>query len=194
MSNQYADRSHVVKIIFIVIGALFVGRLAMLQLFNPEYKEKGKQQSLRDITQYPARGFIYDRHGELLEHARYVAHSYGTPKAFVEKQMAAGFNVILDIEVQGARQVKERSPEAVLIFILPPSMEELRRRLENRGTDSAEVIDARLRRAREELKEASIYDYIIVNDKLDEAAAEFAAILKAEHCRYTHRRHLLETF
>ena len=133
-------------------------------------------------------------HGELLEHARYVAHSYGTPKAFVEKQMAAGFNVILDIEVQGARQVKERSPEAVLIFILPPSMEELRRRLENRGTDSAEVIDARLRRAREELKEASIYDYIIVNDKLDEAAAEFAAILKAEHCRYTHRRHLLETF
>ena len=68
MSNQYADRSHVVKIIFIVIGALFVGRLAMLQLFNPEYKEKGKQQSLRDITQYPARGFIYDRHGELLVH------------------------------------------------------------------------------------------------------------------------------
>ena len=132
--------------------------------------------------------------GELLEHARYVAHSYGTPKAFVEKQMAAGFNVILDIEVQGARQVKERSPESVLIFILPPSMEELRRRLENRGTDSAEVIDARLRRAREELKEASIYDYIIVNDKLDEAAAEFAAILKAEHCRYAHRRHLLETF
>ena len=68
MSNQYADRSHVVKIIFIVVGVLFVGRLAMLQLFNPKYKELAKMQSLRDVTQYPARGFIYDRHGELLVH------------------------------------------------------------------------------------------------------------------------------
>lgn len=131
--------------------------------------------------------------GQLLEHASYVAHSYGTPKAFVEERMAAGFNVILDIEVQGARQVKEKMPEAVLIFILPPSMEELRRRLENRGTDSSEVIEARLCRAREELKEAPLYDYIVVNDKIDEAAAEFAAILKAEHCRYAHRKHLLES-
>ena len=68
MSNKYADRSHVVKIIFIVIGALFIGRLAILQIFNPEYREKGTQQSLRNITQYPARGFIYDRHGKLLVH------------------------------------------------------------------------------------------------------------------------------
>jgi guanylate kinase len=130
---------------------------------------------------------------ELLEHAEYVAHSYGTPRAYVEQQMDKGFNVILDIEVQGARQVKEKMPEAVLIFILPPSMEELRHRLVNRGTDSAEVIEARLTRAREELKEASIYDYIIVNDKLDEAAGDFAAILRAEHCRYTHRKHLLDS-
>ena len=85
-------------------------------------------------------------------------------------------------------------PEAVLIFILPPSMEELRRRLESRGTDSGDVIEARLLRAKEELKEASIYDYIIVNDKIDDAAADFAAILKAEHCRFAHRKHLLETF
>ncbi|MBR3473875.1 MAG: guanylate kinase [Oscillospiraceae bacterium] len=132
--------------------------------------------------------------GELLEHASYVAHSYGTPRAFVEKQMDDGYNVILDIEVQGARQVKEKMPEAVLIFILPPSMEELRRRLESRGTDSGDVIEARLLRAKEELKEASIYDYIIVNDKIDDAAADFAAILKAEHCRFAHRKHLLETF
>ena len=132
--------------------------------------------------------------GELLEHASYVAHSYGTPRAFVEKQMDDGYNVILDIEVHGARQVKEKMPEAVLIFILPPSMEELRRRLESRGTDSGDVIEARLLRAKEELKEASIYDYIIVNDKIDDAAADFAAILKAEHCRFAHRKHLLETF
>ena len=132
--------------------------------------------------------------GELLEHARYVSHSYGTPRAFVERQMNGGMNVILDIEVQGARQVKEQMPEAVLIFILPPSMEELRRRLVNRGTDSPEVIENRLIRAREELKEASRYDYIVCNDDLDTAAAEFAAILLAEHCRYQHRRFLLESF
>lgn len=131
--------------------------------------------------------------GELLEHASYVSHSYGTPKAFVEQQMNAGMNVILDIEVQGARQVREKMSDAVLVFIVPPSMEELRRRLEGRGTESADTIAARLQRAREELKEASLYDYIIVNDKIDEAAAEFAAILKAEHCRYAHRRHLLES-
>lgn len=130
--------------------------------------------------------------GELLEHADYVAHSYGTPKAFVEKQMDAGYNVILDIEVQGARQVREKMPDAVLILLLPPSMDELRRRLINRGTDSLEVIDARIARAREELKEAELYDYIIVNDKLDVAAAEFAAILSAEHCRTAQRRHLLD--
>lgn len=130
---------------------------------------------------------------ELLEHASYVSHSYGTPKAFVEKQMDAGMNVILDIEVQGARQVREKMSDAVLVFIVPPSMEELRRRLEGRGTESADTISARLQRAREELKEASLYDYIIVNDRIDEAAAEFAAILKAEHCRYSHRKHLLES-
>lgn len=131
--------------------------------------------------------------GELLEHASYVSHSYGTPRAFVEQQMDAGMNVILDIEVQGARQVREKMSDAVLVFIVPPSMEELRRRLEGRGTENAETIAARLQRAREELKEASLYDYIIVNDVIDEAAAEFAAILKAEHCRYAHRRHLLES-
>lgn len=129
---------------------------------------------------------------ELLEHAEYVAHSYGTPRAFVEQRMDAGFNVILDIEVQGARQVKEKMPEAVLVFILPPSMDELRRRLEKRATDSQDVIDARLARAREELKEAALYDYIIVNDDADAAAAEFAAILAAERCKYAHRRHFVE--
>ena len=131
---------------------------------------------------------------ELLEHAEYVAHSYGTPRAYVERQMESGFNVVLDIEVQGARQVKEKMPEAILVFILPPSMDELRRRLENRGTDSAEVIDARLTRAREELKEAPLYDYVIINDDLGEAAKEFAAILSAEHCRYHNRKDLIDRF
>ena len=90
--------------------------------------------------------------GELLEHAEYVAHSYGTPRAFVEQKLDAGMNVILDIEVQGARQVREKMREAVLIFIVPPSLKELRRRLENRGTDAPDVIEARLAKAKQLLK------------------------------------------
>ena len=121
---------------------------------------------------------------ELLEHARYVSHSYGTPRAFVETQMEKGMNVILDIEIQGARQVHEKMPDAVTIFIMPPSMAELRRRLEGRGTDTSDVIEARLLRAAEEIREADFYDYLIVNDDLNLAADEFRAIITAEHCRF----------
>ncbi len=129
---------------------------------------------------------------ELLEHAQYVAHSYGTPRAFVEQKLNEGLNVILDIEVQGARQVREKMRDAVLVFIIPPSLEELRRRLVNRGTDAADVIEARLQRAAEELKEADLYDYLIINDDLETAAREFTSILTAEHCRVPHRIHLLK--
>lgn len=131
---------------------------------------------------------------ELLEHAQYVAHSYGTPRAFVEQKLNEGMNVILDIEVQGARQVREKMQNAVLIFIIPPSLEELRRRLVNRGTDATDVIEARLQRAAEELKEADLYDYLIINDDLDTAAREFTSILTAEHCRVPHRIHLLKEY
>lgn len=131
---------------------------------------------------------------ELLEHAQYVAHSYGTPRAFVEQKLNEGLNVILDIEVQGARQVREKMQNAVLIFIIPPSLEELRRRLVNRGTDAADVIEARLQRAAEELKEADLYDYLIINDDLDTAAREFTSIVTAEHCRVPHRIHLLKEY
>ena len=131
---------------------------------------------------------------ELLEHATYVSHSYGTPRAYVTEKLNAGMNVILDIEVQGARQVREKMKEAVLIFIVPPSLEELRRRLVNRGTDAADVIEARLQRASEELKEADLYDYLIINDDLETAAGEFTSILTAEHCRVPHRIHLLKDF
>lgn len=129
---------------------------------------------------------------ELLEHAEYVSHSYGTPRAFVEQKLDAGLNVILDIEVQGARQVRNKMKDAVLVFIVPPSLDELRRRLERRGTDAPEVIEARLQRAAEELKEAEHYDYLIINDDLETAAGEFSAILTAEHCRFPHKKHLLK--
>ena len=120
---------------------------------------------------------------ELLEHAEYVANSYGTPKAYVEEKLEAGMNVILDIEVQGARQVNEKKPDAVKIFIIPPSLEELKRRLKGRGTDTPRAIEARLIRARQEYKEADFYDYIIINDDAERAAKELAAIMLAEHCR-----------
>lgn len=158
---------------------------------SPRYGEvDGKDYFFIDPQRFQE---MVDR-DELLEHAQYVAHSYGTPRAFVEQKLNEGFNVILDIEVQGARQVREKMKDAVLVFIVPPSLEELRRRLVNRGTDAADVIEARLQRASEELKEADLYDYLIINDDLETAAREFTSILTAEHCRVLHRIHLLKDF
>ena len=121
---------------------------------------------------------------ELLEHAEYVANSYGTPRFYVEQQMEKGMNVLLDIEVQGARQIREKMPDAVMIFIVPPSMEELEKRLRGRGTDTERAIEARLIRARQEYKEADFYDYLIVNDDVDKAAEQLNAIIEASHCRF----------
>lgn len=128
---------------------------------------------------------------ELLEHATYVANSYGTPRKFVEDKLDSGLDVLLDIEVQGARQVNEKKPDAIKIFIIPPSLDELRRRLVGRGTDTERAIEARLIRARQEYAEADFYDYIIVNDNPDRAAKELAAIMLAERCRAEGRMHFL---
>jgi len=130
---------------------------------------------------------------ELLEHAEYVANRYGTPRAYVEKRLEEGMNVVLDIEVQGARQVHRKMPEAVLIFIAPPSLEELERRLRGRGTDTESAIEGRLIRARQEYQEADFYDYLIVNDDLEKAAAQLNAIIEAEHCRFADWSDLLKT-
>ena len=121
---------------------------------------------------------------ELLEHACYVSNSYGTPRPFVEAKLQNGMNVILDIEIQGARQVKKKMPDAVAIFMMPPSLAELRRRLEGRGTESKETIEARIARAREEIREADFYDYLILNQNVETAANEFCAIISAEQCRF----------
>lgn len=129
---------------------------------------------------------------ELLEHAEYVGNFYGTPRKFVEDKLEAGISVFLDIEVQGARQVSEKMPEAIKIFVIPPSLEELRRRLVNRGTDSPDAIEGRLKRAREEYAEADFYDYIVVNDKVEVAAEELHAIITADQCRFSARKHWLE--
>ena len=129
---------------------------------------------------------------ELLEHAEYVANSYGTPRAYVEEKLEAGLNVLLDIEVQGARQIHEKKPDAVMIFIVPPSLEELEKRLKGRGTDTERAIEARLIRARQEYQEADFYDYLIINDDADKAAKELSAIILAEHCRFNDRMEYLK--
>ena len=128
---------------------------------------------------------------EFLEYAEYVGNFYGTPKRYVDEAMAQGKDVILDIEVQGARQVNTKKPDAVKIFIIPPSMAELEKRLRSRGTDSERKIEARLFRAKEEYAAADFYDYIIINDDADKAAKEFSAIITAEYCKYDLRKNYL---
>ena len=129
---------------------------------------------------------------ELLEYAEYVGNYYGTSMRLIEEKMAAGVDVLLDIEVQGAAKVRERCPEAALIFIVPPSFEELSRRLRGRNTDSETVIADRLQKAREEYKQIPNYDYLVVNDKVSVAAAEIASILIAEDCRTKNRLYLVD--
>ena len=121
--------------------------------------------------------------GEFLEYARYVDHYYGTSLKVINEKLEKGVDVLLDIEVQGAAKVREKCPEAVLILIMPPSFEELSRRLHGRNTDAEAAIEGRLEKARVECREISNYDYLVVNDKVSTAAAEITAILTAESCR-----------
>lgn len=124
---------------------------------------------------------------EFLEYAEYVGNFYGTPKKYVDRAMDDGRDVILDIEIQGANQICAKRPETVRIFIAPPSWVGLERRLTARGTDSQEVIQSRLLRAKVELQTASSYDYLVINDTVEQAVTELAAILCAEHCRPAER-------
>ena len=120
---------------------------------------------------------------EFLEHAEFVGNCYGTPRRYVYAAMEEGRDVILDIEAQGVAQVKEKMPEVVRIFLAPPSWKELERRLTERGTDSADKIQKRLERAREDFAAARHYDYFVINDTVEHAVAELDAIMTAEHCK-----------
>ena len=120
---------------------------------------------------------------ELLEHAMFVGNNYGTPRNYVEKQIAEGKMVVLEIEIQGALQVREKFPDAVLIFLMPPTMEELSSRLNKRATEDAVAIEARLKRALEEVPLIGEYDYLVINDEVDLAVAKIDAIVDAERLR-----------
>lgn len=120
---------------------------------------------------------------ELLEHAQYVSNYYGTPRAYVEEQLNLGNDVFLEIEVQGAMQVKENFPEGVFIFLFPPSLDELKNRIVNRGTESNDLVMNRLKEAKKEINMMSEYDYVVVNDDVDRAVSKVQAIITSEHCK-----------
>ena len=117
----------------------------------------------------------------LIEHAGYVDHYYGTPRKFVEDKLSEGIDVILEIEIQGALQIKEQYPDAVLLFVMPPSAAELEKRLRGRGTETEEVILQRLKRAREESVGIEKYDYLVINDDLEQCTERLHNIIEAAH-------------
>lgn len=123
------------------------------------------------------------REDAFLEYAEYVGNCYGTPKEPVDESIASGYNVLLDIEVQGAAQVMEKRPDAVSVFLCPPSLAELEHRLRSRGTDSEEKIRERLLTASREYALAHKYDYIVINDVVEDAVRDLDAIITAERCR-----------
>ncbi|MEM1484966.1 guanylate kinase [Oscillospiraceae bacterium PP1C4] len=128
----------------------------------------------------------------LLEYAKYSGNYYGTPRAAVEKQIAKGLDVVLEIEVQGAMQIKRSFPDAVFIFVLPPSYEALEYRLTGRGTEPAEVVQTRLKAAQEELCHAKDYDFILINDNADAAREKLAAIITAAKCQTKYMKNMIE--
>ena len=129
---------------------------------------------------------------ELLEYAKYVDNYYGTPRSYVEQEMAKGKDVILEIEMQGALKIKAKYPESVLVFITPPTVEELIARLRKRGTETEEVIRKRLEKAAMEAEGIEAYDYILVNDNLDKTAKHLNYLIQDQHMRVRSQIEFLE--
>ncbi len=123
------------------------------------------------------------REGQLIEWAQYVGNYYGTPREFVERTLKDGHDVILEIDVQGALQVKKAYPNAVFIFLLPPTTDELRKRIEHRGTESQKVLNQRLQAAAKEYEFLDRYDYVVINDEVEQACERIQSIIVAEHLR-----------
>lgn len=161
-------------------------------------KRKGIYYSVSATTRKPRPGELNGQHyffltheefenkirtGEMLEYARYCGNYYGTPKWAVEEKLRSGYDVILEIEVQGAKQVKRVCPDCITIFIAPPSEEELEKRLRGRGTECDEIIKKRLETSISEIQHAFDYDYIVVNDVVEIAAKKIDSIITAEKCR-----------
>ena len=182
-------------LVFIVSGPSGSGKSTLVQRM---LEVPGTMVSVSSTTRPPrnteSAGKWYDfvseeefdrrvRAGEFLEHARvFGKHQYGTPRYWVEEAQRRGLDLVLEIDVQGAEQVKQKLPLAVAIFILPPALEELERRLRSRGQDSDEAIERRLERARQEIQRYAQYDFIVVNDDMERAGREIQAITVAARC------------
>lgn len=123
------------------------------------------------------------REGKLLEYAEYVGNYYGTPIDYVKETLASGKDVFLEIEVQGAKQVREKFPDGLFIFLMPPTLDELKKRIIGRGTESVELIHNRMEAAKKEIELTGMYDYIVENDDVERAVDKINAIVQAEHCR-----------
>lgn len=130
--------------------------------------------------------------GALIEHACYVNNYYGTPRAYVEEELTKGHDVILEIEIQGARKIKEQYPDAVLLFVSTKDAKTLKERLEGRGTESPEVIAQRLARAVQESEGMEEYDYLVINDVLEECVEQVHGIIEAEHRKIEHNKERIE--
>ena len=129
---------------------------------------------------------------ELIEYARYVNNYYGTPRAYVEEKLSEGRDVILEIEIQGALKVKEKFPETVLLFVMPPSAKVLKERLIGRGTETEDVILSRMKRAGEEAEGMDRYDYLVINDELSACVEEVHQNIRSEHQKSFRNRELIE--
>ena len=128
--------------------------------------------------------------GTFLEHARVYGNYYGTSRAFVDEQLSVGYDILLDLDVQGAAQVKKSYPEAILVFVFPPSLEVLKARLKNRGLDDPSIIDKRLRIAKKEIQRYTDYQYVIINREIEESLVELKSIIQVAGCRLEKRKDL----
>lgn len=191
-------------LLFVLSGPSGVGKGTLVKRLIAEHPELDVALSISATTRAPRPGEEDGVHyrfctestfrrmvtqGELLEYAQFANGCfYGTPKAYVEAMLEAGRDVILEIDVKGAIQIKERLPNGVYVFVLPPSFEELEARLKSRQTEDAEAVRRRLAAAVDELDYLPLYDYQVVNDDLDDALDRLKAIIRAEHSRV--QRHL----
>lgn len=190
------DQQQMRGILFILSGPSGVGKDTVLRQALP--KIQNIRTSISVTTRAPRRGeidgvsyfFVSEsefaqrlKQEDFLEHALVHAHSYGTPRGWVMEQLRSGTDVVLEIDVQGALQVKSLFPQAILIFLAPPNWDELLRRLQTRNTEDAETIQRRVTNARHEMTRLRQYEYLIINDKLSAAVAQFHAIVTAERLR-----------
>lgn len=191
MSNQKRG------ILTIISGFSGAGKGTVVGRLLEKYPEKFKL-SISATTRSPRNGEVHGVHyffksdeefqqmidgNAFLEYAQYVAHSYGTPRQYVEENLAAGYDVILEIEQQGAFAVKKAMPEAILIFLTPPTIEELERRLRSRQTEPEDVIASRLAKASVEAENIDQYDYIVINDEVESCVEALKQLIDAEHQR-----------